>query len=378
MKRKWTRGEKLLWATPILVGLFAVAVMWGPQLVRGALGAPQVWTTTSDNTIRSMALSANGEVLAAAGIRDGEKGWLKGSGTVYLWNARTGERLPSMAPIYTRDKTGHINGWDIWALALSPDATKIGFSRVGENWKLYDTATRNLLWSFSHPAGDAKFSGDGKFVALSDSNSVWLVNASNGKVRAQWKRSSYANSADIAWSPNGKWLANIGDSKANDPIEIHRTDNGKLMRSIPNISSHPMLTSVTFSPDGKQLLCASAPGNVFSSDEFKSLAPLRCYEAATGKLQWEVKAATLGGANYLNAAFCHAIFSPDGRTVAAYQYIKSKVFLLDSATGKVKSTRQFRMAKKSSFFVPPGLAFAPDGKRLFVRGKNAVLVWDLD
>ena len=377
MKRQWTRGEKWLWATPVAVGVFAAAIAWGPQIVRGALGEPQVWTTT-DSSVRSIALSANGAVLAEAGSREGSRGWVQGSGMIHLWDARTGAKLPPIAPVYTRNKNGTTNGFDVWALELSPDAKQIGFSRVGDNWTLYNLGTRKLKWSFPRPISDAKFSPDGHSIALSNYGDVTIVGARDGKTRAHWKRSDSANSGDVSWSPDGKLVANIGAYKANDPIEMHRADNGQLVRRIPNQASHPMLSSVNFSPDGKKLVSACVPGNNFDQRNLKILAPVRCYDAATGKLIWEVKVAAFGGADWEYAAFCHAIFSLDGRTVAAYQYEQGRVFLLDSATGAIKSMRRFRTAAKSRLFVPPGLLFSPDGKRLFARGQNAVLSWDLE
>ncbi len=379
MKRKWTRGEKWLWATPILVGLFAVAVMWGPQLVRGALGLPQVWTTTSDTTIRSMALSDNGEILAAAGSRDGKGGWLKGSGTVYLWNARIGTALPSIAPVYKRDKTGFLGGFDIYALAFSPDARTVGFTRQGETWALYDAATRNTLWRFPHYASGAAFSPDGRAVALSVDKAVCIVDARNGQVKTQWQNGR-PYSADISWSPDGKLVAHIGDHKIKDRIEIHRADNGKLVRRLPGGQGFKADTvaSVKFAPDGKRLVVSGNVSNTFGESDFSTYAPVRCFDIQTGKLLWQIKAPAMGGTDVFNASVCDAIFSPDGRTVAAYQYYQGRVFLIDSATGAIRLTRSLGSQAKTNLTVAPGLLFAPDGKRLFVRGGDAILVWDLD
>ena len=76
-------------------------------------------------------------------------------------------------------------------------------------------------------------------------------------------------------------------------------------------------------------------------------APVRCYDATTGSLLWEVKAPAFGGADGSHSSFCDAIFSPDGRVVAAYQYHEGQVFLLDSATGAIKTSRQVGRAARS-------------------------------
>ena len=63
--------------------------------------------------------------------------------------------------------------------------------------------------------------------------------------------------------------------------------------------------------------------------------------------------------------------------VAAYQYLKGRVFLLDSLTGAIQTSFHLGSAARTNFYVPPGLMFSPDGKRLFARGKSEVLFWDL-
>ncbi len=377
MKRKWTRGEKWLWATPILVGLFAVAALYGPQLARRAF-EPPFWTAP-DTYIRSMALSSNGEILAAAGSRLGKDGWLRGSGTVYLWNARTGERFPPIAPVYTRDKRGFPGGFDIYALAFSPDASKIGFSRVGPDWALYGAATRKLLWRFSRFASGAAFSPDGRAIALSVDKDVYIVDARNGQIKTQW-RSGPPYSADISWSPDSKLVAHIGDHKAKDRIEVHRASDGKLVRRFPAAQGFKADTvaSVKFAPDGKRLLVSGNVSNTFGESDFSTYAPVRCFDLQTGKLLWQIKAPAMGGTDVYNASVCDAVFSPNGQIVAAYQYWQGVVFLIDSKTGTIRSKRFLGEAAKTNFTVPPGLIFAPDGKRLFVRGKDAVLVWDLN
>jgi WD40 repeat protein len=374
MKRPWTRREKWLWAAPLLFGFVAAAMTFGPQAARRLLGWPTTLTTTPDTYIRSMALSRNGEVLAAGGLLQGRKAWERGSGTVYLWNAHTGKRLTMIPPVYTRDRSGFILGWDIYALTLSPDAKQIGFSRMDQNWALYDVATQQQLWRFSRFIKDAEFSQDGRFIALSSDTHISIVSASDGRVRTQWRRSGSANSSDVSWSPDGTLVATIERYKGGGPIELHRADDGKLVRRIKNEGA----VSVAFSPDSRRLIIASSVFKFVPDDKFSRFAPVHCYDAATGRLLWKVTSPTFGGADSSHSSFCDAIFSPDGHVVAAYQYSYGKVFLLDSVTGAIKSTRQLGRTARSIFSVPPSLAFSPDGKRLFVRGRSAVLFWDLE
>ncbi len=56
---------------------------------------------------------------------------------------------------------------------------------------------------------------------------------------------------------------------------------------------------------------------------------------------------------------------------------EGKVFLLDSETGAIKTTLELGRAARSGFFVPLGLVFSLSGKRLFARGRDAILFWNL-
>ena len=378
MKRKWTRGEKWLWATPLLFGLSAIGIVFVPDVARRVLGWPGNLVTTPDTQIRSMALSGNGELLAAAGSRDSAKGWKRGSGTVYLWNARTAKQITTIPPVYTRDNTGFTNGSDVYALTFSPDAKQVGFSRAVTNWTLYDVASQKQLWRFSKFISDAEYSQDGRSIALSGDNHIFIVDARDGRVKAQWKRSGPSNSEEIAWSPDGSLVGSIGPYEIDAPIELHRADNGSFVRRMQRTQAikDRNVASVAFSPDSKLLVVAASVGSYSSKDDFSLFAPVRCYEALTGKLLWDLKAPATGGTDGNHLSFCDAKFSPDGRVVAAYQYQEGKVLLLDSATGEIKKTLKFGRAASSNFFVPPGLIFHPNGKRLFVRGKYAVLFWD--
>ncbi len=367
------RGEKWLWAAPVLFGGLAFGMTFGPNAARRSMGWPQPLETVPDSQMRSMALSGNGEILAGSSTITEKKGWKRGSGTLYLWDARTLMRLPSFPPVYTRDKTGFTNGFDLYAVALSPDAKRVGFSRVIGDWTLYEVGTQKMVWRFPQFVSDAQFSKDGKKIALSGEKFLFLVASENGKVLSKSKRSGTSNSKDLSLSNDGALIANIGPYNWNDPIEIHRTRDQKLLRRINSKGA----VSVRFSPDDKSIVVAASVGNYSSTDVFQLFAPVRCYDVATGKPKWEVKAAALGGADGLHSAFCDAIFSLDGRTVAAYQYQNGQIFLLSSATGAVKKILSLGRNERSNFFVPPGLAFSPDGKRLFARGRNAVLVWDL-
>ncbi len=86
MKRRWTKNEKWLFGAPFLVGVFALAAQFGPELVRKRMGLPRELKTFPNYRLYYVAVSSDGSTLAASGKDD------RGSQhdeTVLFWDART-------------------------------------------------------------------------------------------------------------------------------------------------------------------------------------------------------------------------------------------------------------------------------------------------
>lgn len=373
VKRRLTRGEKWLWAAPLLFGVAATGVTFGPRAVRRAVGAPNSLFTAPGNYLRSMALSQNGEVLAAGGAILDRKGWKPGSGRVYLWDARTAQQLLTIAPVYTRNSRGGTVGFDIYGLTLSTDGKQIGFNRGEKKWVLYDSATQRQLWQYPAFISHAEYSNDGRYIALSDDQNVAIVHATDGRVRNQWKRAGPTYSQHIDWSPDGMLVACIGPQTAEAPVEVRRSVDGALIRRI----NCRKATGVSFSPDGERIVVASTLGSTTSSLDSSDFVVVSCWSVSTGNAMWEVKSQALLKSGQQHASCSDAIFSPDGRLVAACEYMGNQVFILDSLTGAVKSVRNMGGHGGIYYVVPTALVFSPDGKRLFARDRDSVLYWDL-
>lgn len=370
MKRAWTRGEKWLWAAPLLLGVAALATKFGPDAARRVLGWPQRWETAPGAYLTDLVASRNGEVLAATGPANAKRSMTRESGTVYLWDARTSLPIAPFTPVRASD--GH--GLPTYGLALSLDGKQIGFWHNSQDWRLYDIATQKPLWRFPAIVSDAEFSPEGRLLAVSNSSNVFVLNSQNGRVQSSWARTKGLIAQDLAWSPDGKIVADLGYNE----VLLHRVSDGHLLRRIKNLCT----SSVEFSPDGKQLLATCSvqqllkqPSDNSSLEEWPKA---RCLDSTTGAVVWEVKGKQFG-ANVLSSVddFCDAIFSPDGHTVVVYQAMDRRLFLIDSATGQTKETKNFGQDAEAISSAPHALAFSPDGKRLFARGQNAVLVWDL-
>ena len=188
MKRAWTRGEKMLWAAPILFGVVALAAKFGPDAARRAMGWPQVLSTSPTNHLRNIALSADGTLLAASGETDPIDST---SGTIYLWNAQT---LQSLKPIRTNPtgKRGTLADFVTSGLAFSPDGKFLGAQRHSLGYSLYQMPSARLVWRKAY-AEYAKFSPDGKRIAIGLSGAVTILNVVDGALIRTWKTSNGSN-----------------------------------------------------------------------------------------------------------------------------------------------------------------------------------------
>jgi WD40 repeat protein len=151
----------------------------------------------------------------------------------------------------------------------------------------------------------------------------------------------------VAWSPNGKTLADAGLGKNGGVLELWNASTGKQMTTLPTTVNHGVLTAA-FSPDGKTLADGGQNGNV---------GALELWDVSTGKL---TLLPTAAGRIYAVA------FSPDGKTLAAAGEFPGGVLeLWNISTGKRLASLP-TTAVEGAFAV----AFSPDGKTVVSGGEN--------
>lgn len=341
---------------------------------------------TGTTSIHDVALSPDGKVAMAA-IGD------KQNARVLLWNAETGAQTMEFPGLET-DHVEHvafladgkraIHVWDsqemgaiVWDLAekqklfslIVPD-TNIGPTAVSSDgrmaisalhWQpsldrlfnnssegsgaapdpgnaaIWDTASGKILKSLGGGGGVISVlatSADGRRVFFSGYRQPGiLVDVATGKWFHMFREANDIKSAAI--SPDGHRLVY---SVGND-IVVSDADTGNQVARFQRDPSHNWDAGVCLSPDGQQILGASASQTA------------TIWDAGTGR---EVR--QFQGATYIRTA----IFSPDGRRilVGGINEGAGEAVLWDAESG-----RQLRTFRAANRFVDV-VAFSPDGNKL--------------
>lgn len=364
---------------------------YGPEVVRRQLGRPIVLsaTTAKGASLRSIALSSNGALLAAS-CSESSNPKING-GDILFWDARTLKPL-ALGNSNGMDafNSGNAQRTDNFTFTLGPDAKTVGFYRVlmknGERqpFALYDISTGKPRWKLTgtHWSFAAHFSPDGHTIGVTRSikNDMEMnfVRVADGTTIHRWTVPQvWSDTTDFAWAPDGKTIVTVGSSpepgkesydemlKLHYRFEVRRADTGKIVRFWP---TRPV-SNFDLAPDGRSLVAVTYDEWETSRVNFRAAV----IDTATGRERWQF------GENKSENRPLAARFAPDGKTIAVRAfYPKDRVILLDAQMGTMKRVLSAGGEIMNSFSNSTALAWAPDGKRLYARGKNAVLVWDLD
>ncbi len=196
---------------------------------------------------------SGGGVFAVAVSSDG-KFALTGSTdqTALLWDLETGKQL--------RRFVGHEDA--VSAVQFSKDGQFVLTASYDKTARLWETATgketrvfvenRNgVLIGHSGKILSAAISADGRLVATaSEDKTARIWDAKTGKQLFELKHAGRVNS--IAFSPDSRLLLTGGDDKI---ARLYSTETGKETKQF--IGHTEAITSVAYSPDGKQVLSAS-------------------------------------------------------------------------------------------------------------------------
>jgi WD40 repeat protein len=289
----------------------------------------------------AVAFSPDGKTLAAA----------RGDGPIQLWNVASWKLMGSLDNRLE----------SVWALAFSPDGKRLftgAFDTALYYWDMADTQAVKRLESITENTTRPKLMGgrlavapDGKSLASArPDGSISLWDATTGKELRRWEGDT-ESAYSLTFSPDGKVLACASRNR----IRLWDPQSGRRLDPFTEPTVRPR--DILFSPNGKSLVV---------DDDAQTV---RIVDLPSGKDRLSVELPIM--------SLWSLTMSSDGSLIAFAQVPffeerrDSRIRLLDVATGKVKgfSIKQSGIVER--------LAFSPDGRKLAGWCGQEYLCWDL-
>lgn len=344
------------------------------------MGLPRELTTLTKANLTAIALSKDGRVLVASDQQVGRA--FAGVNTISCWNAQTLAPLPPLTRPITRAPRGSDDG--TLSVAVSPLGRFAGYASFGGSYSVYDRKTQTTLWKKMGLADSLRFSPDGKWLALND-GTYKIFDSHTGALVESWRTSPEPGGTAFCFSSKGGFFASVAGRPAwkkwsanpnvsGGEMVSRRVKDWKILRTYGLPNTDVIAIAPDFSIDG----VIAGASRIYSTQGFGFLGSrLRCFGFLSGRLLWEIDSRKAGVDRDFRS-ISDLCFSPRGEVLAVLPNQPSKIWLLDQNTGAIKRTLRVPSNQQPNCVLPGGLAFSPDGTRLFARGKNAVLVWDLN
>jgi WD40 repeat protein/transcriptional regulator with XRE-family HTH domain len=281
--------------------------------------------------IDDVAFSPDGKYLASASE----------DGTAKLWEVETGKLILTLS--------GHTSG--VVGARFSKDGKQIitiSRDKTIKIWDISPVGGNDLLNLVGHTdrVYDVAYNPDGTQIATSSfDNTVKVWNSASGKELLTIAIETPVNGGSVSYSPDGKQLIFASGNQA----KMMDTKSGKIVSALSPFNT--LIADISYSPDGTKIAAASQDGIV------------RIYDSATAKILIEFNA-NPGGIEQI-------AFSPDGGHLAIAN--DNGDIIYDTATGKIILT----LAGHGDGIRSSGIAFSPDGKRIATTGNDAtVKIWN--
>ena len=304
----------------------------------------------------NLAFSPDGTKLATIG-------YLAKEG-IRLWDPKTGKELPPIENC----------GYGRRYLAFSPDGKTLAMAGNSHAIRLWDVESREELPQFAghfSPVLSVVFSPDGKTLASRSSDTTMrLWDLGSGKTKQvlfydEYRGGRWEPTGDTAcnmtFSADGQRLIGLGgeDRSPEDSFFIWDIRSGDRMASYHAERSNSWTSSVAVAPDGDTVATTSRFGLHLWSLASRKIAKdfIRQFPKPPKSSQ------------PTDIEHC-AVFSPDGRTLAASCFVDHVVRLWDWRSGGL--LREISLEGK--FF--DCLAFSPDGQLLAGCNPGPVCVWE--
>jgi WD40 repeat protein len=316
----------------------------------------RVWDPVKGEVVRelpfpncqSLAFAPDGKMLASAGYVTGAD--------IRLWNPTTGDELP---PIKN-------SGLGLTSLAFSPDGKTLAAAGGARAIRLWDVKSREEPPEFAghwNPVTSVVFSRDGKTLASRSSDTtVRLWDLPSGRPRRVLFYGQHngrnENICTLAFSSDGDRLVGLGGYEPPHEYAFFVWDaaSGERKGEFETGRKDSWTATVSLAPDGDTVATADDYGiHLWSLASGKITRNLTVqHETPRGRL-WDSE---------------RAVFSPDGRTLAAFDTTGHVVRVWDWKTGNI--LREIPVDAKFLHC----LAFSPDGQLLAGCNPGPVCVWE--
>jgi len=142
------------------------------------------------------------------------------------------------------------NGGFIYTFDLATQKTEKVTVRIANDF----ITGRNQMKDASKFINTYSLSPDGKRIALGARGDIWTVPAKTG-ITKNLTNTPGVHDRDVAWSPDGKYIAYISDRTGEDEIYLEKQDgSGDPVQVTKNADTYKY--TITWSPDSKKILWA--------------------------------------------------------------------------------------------------------------------------
>ena len=301
--------------------------------------------TGHTGSVHSIAFSYNGEILACSSE----------DGTIRLWEPDTGQLKSTITTNRESDKVDH----GVKSVLFHPDGRKMISNNYGDDmiqfWDVETGEHLNTIYCPPDTTDHITIAPDGNtLVYTGDEGAIrfWDLTA-NTAIRTL---NGYAQMfRDITYSPDGSRVVTISSGPS---IRFWDTQTENLTKTYYNPEG-VKIESITYSPDGETLACASGPKD-YHTVFLLNTNTFEHEQIFTG---------------HKEGMICSVAFSPDGKILAAGDD-NGSIFLWDVNTGKKLREIDWNDDFRYNDFIR-SLVFSPDGKMLMSKSDSGTCFWNI-